>query len=311
MSGDLINQPELYESPALTEDEKDELRTHLPRVTQTDLEGQESLTIVNGKTLDYLLNQEKSIALGLISGMSVVRNVGFNRDVGATQQEDIISFGGLYPFLDNAEFLEVSSDDVNDTLLGTGARIIRIEGLLDDYTEVVELVELEGTTVVTTDNQFLRVNSVLVVSVGTTGFNEGIVSLISAATGQTQAEVVDDSQGTGLNRSFQNIYTVPAGKTVLLKQATATITKSTGGSGVKEGAITISVRDFTTKVFIPFGFTATRSDGTSFVVVKIVPEAVAREKSDIRGVALGLTNANRFAMSISMILIDNETYGLT
>ena len=53
---------------------------------------------------------------------------GFNPDI-STSEETVWDHGGLYSYLAAASVLSVSSANVNDTALGSGARTVQIHGL--------------------------------------------------------------------------------------------------------------------------------------------------------------------------------------
>ena len=57
-----------------------------------------------------------------------------------------------------------TSSSANDTALGTGARTIMITGIDENYLSQSEVVEMNGGTTVTTTNDWLGVNRVIVLS---------------------------------------------------------------------------------------------------------------------------------------------------
>lgn len=73
--------------------------------------------------------------------------------------------GDDYKFVDTAELLDVVSTSINDAAAGTGARMVRIIGIADGEW-VFEFVTLDGTTPVTTVNEFDFVYRAVVVSAG-------------------------------------------------------------------------------------------------------------------------------------------------
>jgi len=76
-------------------------------------------------------------------------------------------------FPTSAATINIASTSANDTLAGTGARALLITGLDADWELLTETVLMSGQTPVTTSSSFLRINNMLVVSVGSLGFNEG------------------------------------------------------------------------------------------------------------------------------------------
>lgn len=73
--------------------------------------------------------------------------------------------GDDYKFVDTAELLDVVSTSINDAAAGTGARMVRITGIADGAW-VFEVVTMNGTTPVTTVNEFDFVHRTTVVSAG-------------------------------------------------------------------------------------------------------------------------------------------------
>ena len=114
-------------------------------------------------------------------------------------------------YLDSAERLNVSSDDLNDTAAGTGAQQVLVIGLDNNYLEQRELIELDGLTPVLSVNAYLRVNLVGVSRVGTVEQNIGTITLDAEIAGTQQSSIPPT-----LNKSVQSNYTVPADKTLLL-----------------------------------------------------------------------------------------------
>jgi len=113
-----------------------------------------------------------------------------------------------YVYMSSAQQLKVSSSSVNDTLAGTGARTLFIQGLDANYLEISETINLNGTTVVTTALSYLRIYRAFVLQSGVFGnSNLGIITITNNAATLTQAIInVDDGQ------TLMAIWTVPAGK---------------------------------------------------------------------------------------------------
>lgn len=86
--------------------------------------------------------------------------IGLNEDIDSgTLPEDITNNNSATIYWPSEALqLEISSDSGNDTLGGTGANILLLEGLNSDWEEITELVYMNGTNTVTTSNSFLRLN---------------------------------------------------------------------------------------------------------------------------------------------------------
>lgn len=163
-------------------------------------------------------------ALGRSIGCRTVLLHGLNVDIGATI-EDIWSGGGLYAFYPTVAIeIGCESDNANDTVLGTGARTLKINGLDANRNGIIETIDMNGTTQVVVSNKMIRVNFIRVQTqgggVGRT--NEGTIFCeattggggVSAGDGVPSS---DDAQqilpGQGLSAAA--IYTVPANKTAV------------------------------------------------------------------------------------------------
>lgn len=161
--------------------------------------------IKNG--VDYFSN----IALGNVSGAVNWRKSGENATV-TTAQKPVNGGGTAIVPLDAAAQISFVSSSGNDTLLGSGARVIRIFGVDASGLMQQEDLELSGTTPVLTANSYLGIlNRVFVVSVGdgATKSNQGIITGTSG--GNTYCTII-----IGDSAMKQLAFYVPAGKTALV-----------------------------------------------------------------------------------------------
>jgi hypothetical protein len=152
------------------------------------------------------------VALGSELGCSLVTIHGHNGDVDTgTIPEDIWEGGGLYPFLAAASALEIVSDDADDDDGDTGARTVRVESLDANYESVTQIVTMNGTTPVALTGTHLRVNKVQVITSGSSGSNEGVLTLRVPGPGSIVAVVDNNGGAFGDGIAHNGIYTVPAG----------------------------------------------------------------------------------------------------
>jgi hypothetical protein len=170
------------------------------------------------------------IAEGNVTGHTPFAKLGYNGDVGATE-EDIITQGGSYPWIPaGGVALEVVSSSVNDTLAGTGVQKVKITYLDTDYSEASQILDLAGQTPVPlTDTSILRVNSIRATQVGTGGSAAGTIScrlVGGAATVYRQIEA-GYTRGRGLT------YTVPLGKTLFITSVSIFSGYTTAGKIVR------------------------------------------------------------------------------
>lgn len=174
---------------------------------------------------DYL----QSIAEGDIANHTPFEKLGYNDDVGATE-EDVWTQGGTYPFMASASALEVVSSNANDTLAGTGVQKVRVNYLDADYSAASEILSLNGTTPVPlTDTTILRVNSLRATQVGTGAVAAGNITcrLVGGAATVYRAIVQGFTRGRGL------VYTVPLGKTLYITSVAVSSGYTTSGKLVR------------------------------------------------------------------------------
>lgn len=210
-----------------------------------------------------------------------VRESGPTRDIfvfGANPEhvtnirQVIWDFSTNYTLLATAENLSVVSDDSNDTVLGTGARTIRISGLDSSYNEIEEVVSLNGTIPVMTVAQFLRRNRIIVESVGSSGANTGNITISGSS--------VQGFIRSSINRDRSTIYTIPAGYTGRLKQIFASVGPSQNAAGVKYGDLDILVQEFGKPMRIT-NVSYIMSNGSQYVPISFGGTREFSEKTDI------------------------------
>jgi len=157
------------------------------------------------------------IAVGNISGHEPVRRFGYNPDVDINW-ETICGLSTLQPYLTSAERLQVASNDAADDgdPPGTGTHTVLVSGLDENYDRISETVVLNGTTNVMTDASFLRVLCLAVTAAGSTGSNEGTITVSNNADDTVLAQIE-----IGENNALCASYTVPNGYTLYIVQIMA------------------------------------------------------------------------------------------
>lgn len=145
-----------------------------------------------------------SIALNNVDGVSSIFKFGLNPAVGTTQQT-IWEDGGLYVTPTTATVASITSTSVNDTALGSGARTIRVIGLDANFLEQEEDVTLDGTNVVLTTGEYIRLNRMFVLTAGVGAGAAGSISAI--VDGKVMGSIND-----GRNQTQVAHYTIPANK---------------------------------------------------------------------------------------------------
>jgi hypothetical protein len=160
-----------------------------------------------------------SIAFKEYHNLNHINKFGAITSVG-TVFEDIWAQGGIWTPLDPAGvFLDISSSNVNDTLLGSGARTVTVSGLDINGLEIEETVEMDGQTPVITLAKFSAVNRVFVLTVGTPwAANLGIIYVADTVSAHT-AGVPDTVSAVQAHISIQDgqtqlaHYTIPSDST--------------------------------------------------------------------------------------------------
>jgi len=152
-----------------------------------------------------------AVAKGDFTGYAKVSKFGRNPGVKSADYESIWDGTNLYPWPTAAETLNVVSTDTDDSSSGTGARTVEIEGLNSSWAVITETVSMNGTTNVTTTNSFLRVYRARVVTAGSSGVNEGTITMTNTTSSNVIAQISVDNSGFG--QTLMAIYTIPAGKT--------------------------------------------------------------------------------------------------
>lgn len=154
---------------------------------------------------DGTIGEGIHIARGAVSQTSHINKFGYNTAVGVTF-ETITDLGGDQYYPTSAGVVSIVSSDANDDDGDTGARTVEIQGLDGNYEEITETITLNGTSAVTTTASFLRVFRGKVLTAGTSGTNEGVITL--SIGGNNVARI---SSGNG-GQTLMAVYTVPAGK---------------------------------------------------------------------------------------------------
>lgn len=111
--------------------------------------------------------------------------------------------------------VKVSSTSANDTAAGTGARTVRIEYLDSNYITGYETVILNGQTAVTTTASMFRIQSIIVITAGSSRTNVGTVYVGSGTVTAGVPAVVYNACVEQDGQSMTGIYTLEAGWTAV------------------------------------------------------------------------------------------------
>ncbi len=232
------------------------------------------------------------VRLGNIAGFSLhsksirstnITNAGFIDVWG--ESSDL-----AYPLA--AESWEISSDNANDTLAGTGARVVQVAYLDDSYTEQSVVIFMNGVSAVPVASDCFRPVSATVISSGSGQKNEGKITINVASGGAVRGVIV-----AGIARSLDTFVTVPAGKTLLVLVPHATFPKNEDGN-IATMIMPLGTNTWITSSEIPFYQSA-------FSLIQLSLPSIS-EKSDIKFQA-NSTNAGPIDVSIifEYYLVDN------
>ena len=149
-----------------------------------------------------------SISRGLVAGHGVYHKFGRNADLDSGVEEDIWEGGGIYDgWLSSAETVNIVSTSTNDdgSPAGTGARTVEVIGLDSSGLWQQETITMNGTTNVATSNTYLGVFRMYVITAGSLGSNDGLITATSATTAKELARITSP-----LNQTLMALATVPS-----------------------------------------------------------------------------------------------------
>lgn len=238
------------------------------------------------------------VVRGQVAGHSSVIVFGYNQDVD-TSEETVWPNGGLIPHISTATVMKVSSSSANDTSAGTGARTVYIEGLDGNYNVASETVTLNGQTSVNTTNSYVAINQMYVVTVGSTGYNEGNINIGTGTVTLGVPAVLHDLIGTGNNQRTTGHYTIPAGYTGYMVQGQFSAGQASGSTSVT-GKLQITGTDLVTRV----GAITTLNNGSSDYRFQL-PLRIS-EKTCVGATAVGSAANNSVATMFVICLIANQ-----
>lgn len=165
-----------------------------------------------------------AIAAGQFPGWSFIHKFGSNPNLG-TVIEDVWTVGGIFTPEVTGTLMDVVSNNAEDiNLTGDGAWTVKLEGLNDNFEAATEIVELNGTDIVTTTTEFTRVYRFYVLDSGVrrAGASGDIIIRVTGG-GNIQGQILhEDTQEADWHFGQTQLgrYTVPRGKTAFLTRIT-------------------------------------------------------------------------------------------
>lgn len=239
-------------------------------------------------------------SMGKIKGVTPNRKFGINFDVDTAGVPVLVSSAGNVTVPTQARLIVLTSTDANDTSDGTGARAVRVEGLDSDYNELIEDFVLSGTSNVTSTGEFIAINRAYGISAGSGQVNAGNISIKHGS--DTLAEVP-----AGQGQSQQFLYTIPANKTWIVDNITASQNKKGSGTVTVEYQIMVFGTNIWRNIF-PVGLGAA---GSSYLqtIVGTGRFVALPSKTIVRAMVTSASaNDNEVTASAAGFLVDNETF---
>ena len=227
-----------------------------------------------------------------IQGHEAVIVFGYNADID-TSEETIWPDGGLIPHPTVASVLDIVSTSADDdgSPAGTGARTVYIEGVDGDYNVVSETVTLNGTSNVSTVEEYLYINKFYVATAGSGGSNVGA---ITAKLSSTLYDII----AVGYNTRTTAHYCVPAGYTGYMVTGLITTGQVSGSTSV-----TAYLKQHGPDGILRVGAVSTLNNGS--VKYDFDPAYVIPEKNCVGASAIGSAANNSASAYFNIILIKN------
>jgi len=181
---------------------------------------------------EFSSNKQELIDREALEGAEVFQIIGHNSEA-TTSMENTWPVGGLYEFLEVAKPMEIVSTSTDDNINGIGARMMAIGGLDGNFNSISEIIELNGTSPVPTQNNYMRINTFAIIDAGEhastalTGSNKGDIDVRVIIGSVIQSRVLNT---VGFGRNSDGKFTIPRGKIALLRSVTINFESSKTGN---------------------------------------------------------------------------------
>lgn len=162
------------------------------------------------------------VARGQVTGHSILSIFGYQSAITSTTSIPVWENSAAYVYPTTAATLTVVSTSTSDN---TSASIL-INGLDSNFLPISETLFLNGTTAVTSVKSYLRVNSLFMLSPGSSQ-TTNVGTITAKQSTNTVAAIA-----AGIGKSQSTIYTVPAGYTFYLDIVEVNTSNSYTGSVV-------------------------------------------------------------------------------
>lgn len=210
-----------------------------------------SFTTLDALIMDAILERKPEISFWHIKGKKDI--------VSTTVSEHVWAGTGDQAILVTPQFMNISSTSAADDVSSIGAQRVKVWGVNAEGNFQVEIVDMAGTTPVTTVNEYFAVNRLEVVAVGFLGTNVADISANGASGGQLQ-EFIPASEVLSKSSHFQ----VAMGYTAIPLKFYAGVRRQSGaGRKATDFEIRVTLAGGGPEKVLP-GFQIP-NDGTSFV----------------------------------------------
>ena len=165
---------------------------------------------------------------------------------------------------------------------------------------------MNGTTPVTTANQYLRVNRAISSQVGSGQVNAGNISIRDTGGGTLRSIIPVVLAGIGIGISSQSAYTVPAGYTLLIESAILSINRNTGNT-VNNVTVRSWIRTNLGQLILPLSFATSSNLPYRHEAGNGYPLLAIGEKTDTDFYCTDISNPVSVTASWVGTLVQNST----
>jgi len=136
------------------------------------------------------------VALGLRQGQQTWNKWGYNSTVpNSTVESTVWTEGGRLVPLTGANTINIRSSSASDNVSQTGAQSIIIYGNDANNKATLEVVQLNGTSNVSTVNEYVGINRMAIYLAGSSGLNTGNITA-TAVTAGTRQGIIPAGEGS-------------------------------------------------------------------------------------------------------------------
>lgn len=241
---------------------------------------------------------ELQVSRGQITMHSTVYKFGYSSVIDGTLYP-VWNLAANRVYLTTAATMTVSSSSASDASpSGTGAHIVLVEGLDQNYAPISEQVTLAGQTGVSTTKAYLRVTGITVLDKGSNGGNVGVIYVGTGTVTAGVPAVVHELVPIGFNKEASGVYTVPAGYTAYMQ--VGGLSCQDNGNGYVTGRLVVSNQGS------PFVTSAVTVFSTGQVNYDFPYPIAIPEKSDVEARAVSSSGTNSVSSYFGFILIKND-----